>query len=258
MNKIMTSTQPATVSPIQGSFTEEQVSLIRRTICPEATEDELALFVQRCRSTGLDPFTGQIYLVKRKGSPATMQTGIDGFRLVAQRTGERDGMDAPQWCGKDGVFMPIWTGSEPPVACTITVYRKGHSKGYPAIAYWDFYAQTKAGGELNYMWSKGGPHMLAKCSEALALRQAFPNELSGLYTADEMHQASEVTPLLDAPQITAEIAQRATKIMEALRQTNSKQEMSDLTPQIKSLPEAGKIMVRPAWAENVARLEREE
>ena len=250
--------QSAAVSPIQGSFTAEQVDLIKRTICPDATEDELALFVQRCRSTGLDPFTGQIYLVKRKGSPATMQTGIDGFRLVAQRTGERDGMDAPQWCGKDGIFHPIWTGSEPPVACSITVYRKGHSKGYPALAYWDFYAQTKAGGELNYMWSKGGPHMLAKCSEALALRQAFPNELSGLYTSDEMHQASEVTPLLDAPQITAEIAIEATKVIEELRTTKNKEEMAQLCPRIQLLPEAGKIMVRPAWKANVARLQEQD
>lgn len=251
-------TQPATVSPIQGSFTAEQIDLIRRTICPDATDDELALFVQRCKSTGLDPFTGQIYLVKRKGSPATMQTGIDGFRLVAQRTGERDGMDAPQWCGKDGNFLPIWTGSEPPVACSITVYRKGHSRGYPALAYWDFYAQTKAGGELNYMWSKGGPHMLAKCAEALALREAFPNELSGLYTTDEMHQASEVTTMLDAPQITAEIAAEATRVIDALRATKTKEEMAELCPRIKLLPEAGKVMVRATWKANVARLEAQE
>jgi phage recombination protein Bet len=240
----------------QLTFTDDQVALLKSTICPGATDDELALFVQRCKSTGLDPFANQIYLVKRSNtSPATMQTGIDGFRLVAQRTGERDGQDAPEWCGKDGVFKPIWTGSEPPIACRVVVYRKGHSKGYPALAYWQFYAQKKSNGELNNIWTKGSAHMLCKCAEALALRMAFPNELSGLYTSDEMAQADvQHNNLLSAPTISLEDAKLATQLIKRLHPLNSKSEVEKLLPEILALERGGQIMVKPTYGEKLRQL----
>jgi phage recombination protein Bet len=235
----------------QLTFTEDQVALLRSTICPEATDDELALFIQRCKSTGLDPFANQIYLVKRsKTSPATMQTGIDGFRLVAQRTGERDGQDAPEWCGEDGVFKPIWTGKGPPLACRMVVYRKGHTKGYPSTAYWEFYAQKKSNGELNNIWTKGAAHMLCKCAEALALRMAFPNELSGLYTSDEMAQADvQHNNLLSAPTISLEDAKMATQFIKKMHPLESQAELEKLLPEIVAMPRAAQIMVKPTYGE---------
>ncbi len=113
---------------------------------------------------------------------------------IGERTGERDGEDPPLWCGGDGMWRDIWPAKTPPVACKVVVYRKGHSRGYVGIAYWDFYAQYTYKGDLNHMWGRGGPNMLAKCAEALALRKAFPNELSGLYTTEEMAQAENPSP----------------------------------------------------------------
>ena len=60
---------------------------------------------------------------------------------------------------------------------------------YPAIALWNEYVGTKFNGDVTQMWATKGALMLAKCAEALALRKAFPQDLSGLYTSDEMQQA---------------------------------------------------------------------
>jgi hypothetical protein len=66
-----------------------------------------------------------------------------------------------------------------------------------SVATWEQYKQTKKEGGVTSMWAKFGPLMLAKCAESLALRRAFPNELSGVYSQEEMAQAipdAEYTP----------------------------------------------------------------
>ncbi|GEM_PF-2341149 len=170
---------------IKSPYTEEQIRLIRNTVARGATDDELKLFLYTAVRTGLDPLTKQIHFVKR-GGQATIQTGIDGYRAIAESKGELAGID-------DAVFD---TETEPhPNKATVTVYRlvDGRRVSFTASARWAEYAPS---GTRSFMWNKMPYLMLAKCAEALALRKAFPSDLSGIYTDEEMAQAEEggVTP----------------------------------------------------------------
>jgi len=181
----------------QTDWTEEQALVLRQSgIDNDVTKAELAGFLHLCQRTGLDPFSRQIYLIGRydkrqQRKVFTPQTGIDGYRVVANRAiangGGTIGYEDTLWCGKDGRWRDVWLEEEPPAAAKVTVLRDGQR--FPAVAGYREYVQTGRDGSAIGLWAKMPAGQLAKCASALALRMAFPHDLAGVYTAEEMAQA---------------------------------------------------------------------
>lgn len=186
-------------------FDRAQIDLIKSMYFAGSTDSEFEMFMHICRKTGLDPILKQIHPVKRNNT-ITVQTGIDGYRLIAERTGKY----SP---GRE----PTYKYDEKGTLISSTAYvKKMTSDGtwheVAATAFYEEYVQRTREGKPTSFWQRMSHNQLSKCAEALALRRAFPGDLSGLYTNDEMDQANAVDEkasvkpiLLDKPEKPASL-----------------------------------------------------
>jgi len=184
----------------QSWWDDKQLAALKQIGLADAPKPELAVFLHYCQRTGLDPFARQIYMINR-GGRYTIQSSIDGLRIVAQRSGEYAGQAEPLWCDETGQWTDVWLKSTPPFAAKVGVYRKGFAEPLWAVARMDAYGQIGKDGKPMGLWAKMPDVMLAKCAESLALRKAFPNDLSGIYTAEEMNQADSAPVITKAIEV---------------------------------------------------------
>lgn len=182
-----------TIAEDQTGFTDQQIAALRQIGLGANTQADVEVFFHQAKRSGLDPFRREIYMITRKtknGPKATIQTGIDGFYKIADRvtraTGGTWGIPETLWCGPNGQWRDVWLEETPPAAAKVTVERNGSRFTTVATS-----AEYNAGSP---MWQKMPARMIAKCAEALAIRRAFPDDLSGLYTSEEMAQADNQAP----------------------------------------------------------------
>lgn len=198
------------------TYTADQLAILRgqnHTL----TDDEFSFLIEVSKATGLNLFQRQLHGLKR-GGRLSIQTGIDGYRLIAARTGLHAGTS-------DASFQVDDRGL--PVSAQVTVSKllqNGAVAHFVATARWTEYAQGNSP-----MWQKMPYLMLGKCAESLALRKAFPGELSGIYTVEEMQQADhgQATEVLPSVQAVSKASQEATS--EAIREPTSEASSKPIT-----------------------------
>jgi len=214
------------VEPSQSWWSDRQVAALAAIGLDGVPQEDLLAFLHLCQRSELDPFAREIYLIGRNDNKApsgkryTAQTGIDGYRHMAERTGEYAGREGPWWCGPDGQWTDVWLSDEPPAAAKVSVYRMNRPLPFTAVAVYREFVPMKPVWENNRktgkeepsgLWGKMPAHMLAKVAEALAIRQGFPRQASGIYVTEEMHNADviaadEETATANAAMVTARAA----------------------------------------------------
>lgn len=225
MNMALAPTAPGQIQ--SASEMVEALKAVQAAIAPDLNPAELKLFAMVAYRSGLDPFARQIYAVKRKGK-VTFQTGIDGFRSTAERTGKYDGQDEPEFgppcsCNEAPKPHPEWA--------RVTVYRlrDGERRPQSATAHWhEFKPAPGPSGNEDHMWKKMPRNQLAKCAEALAFRKTFPYVLASIYTDDEMAQANSGPRVLEhRPTARDLVAERRAAIEhEAIAETAAADEVA--------------------------------
>ena len=187
--RIVTPDRPAPA----GQMPEADKALVAEMYKELLTELELKLFIRVCEKTGLDPITQQIYPEKRgsyDSKKMVVVTKIEGYRLIAHRTGLYDGQDDALHGSE--CACPMSKTMKHPEYASVKVWRKGSGHATTGTRmFHECVAMTRTG-DVAQAWKRMPYLMASKCAEAHALRKAFPNDYSGIYTNDEVGSGIDV------------------------------------------------------------------
>lgn len=154
------------------------------------TMSEFKFFTELCKVQKLNPFLKEAYCIKYGNSPATIVVSKD---VIVKRA-----IKHPMYNGKEtGIIVLAETGEiierkgcfklpkEEVVGGWARIYRKDWEyPEYMSVSF-DEVAQRKKDGSLNSNWAGKSATMIEKVAKVRALREAFPDELNGLYASEE-------------------------------------------------------------------------
>lgn len=165
--------------------------VVKKYICPSATEQEIFLFLQMCHSQGLNPFLREAYLIKYGEEKASMVVGKETFTKRADKLPDCDGMEAgiivldnaKVVTYRNGAFI---VAGEELLGGWANVYRKGRSHPYRIEVSLKEYERRNKKGELTKAWREMPATMLRKVALVQALREAYPQEFANMLSPEEM------------------------------------------------------------------------
>lgn len=177
--------------------TEIQISQqdVIQFICDKATPQEVVFFMELCRSQKLNPFKREAYLVKFGNSPAQMIVSEIIFERRANAHPDYKGMEhGVVYLDRNGDIKKregtatYRAAGEVLIGGWARVHRNGRIDSYAEVSL-DEYNKNQS------LWKSMPGVMISKCAKATALRLAFPSDFQGLYVAEEMGAAPDVTEI---------------------------------------------------------------
>ena len=184
-------------APAAHATENELIDVLSSSLYPGAKPESIKLVLGYCRAAGLDPMQKPVHIVPMRVKGArgdyewrdVVMPGIGLYRVQAARTGCYAGVSEPEFgperelsFGESATTYPEW--------CRVTVRRLmpgGLVAEFTAVEYWleNYATKSRDSRAPNEMWSRRPRGQLAKCTEAQALRKAFP-EIGAQPTSDEM------------------------------------------------------------------------
>jgi len=187
----------------ERGFRPDQIEVIKNSLVPGIPDANLELFLQRCRSSRLNPLKSppEIYCIPFQKNSGTKErpnwvkdyaavASVDGMRAAALRTGTYHGQVGPLWCGPDGKWRDVWLEKTPPAACKVGVLIKGQPEPTWGVAVWEEMAAAR---KKNVKWAEMPARMLAIAAERMAIRRACPNVLDGIHVEGDVVNGVEMS-----------------------------------------------------------------
>lgn len=216
MSKALTTTKATALAEA------DLIKVLGDSLYPGAKADSIKMVLAYCQAAGLDPMMKPVHIVpmsvKKPGTNNyewrdVVMPGISLYRSAAADSGVYTGKSEPEF-GPDITRKIGGVEATFPEWCKITVTRivAGREAHFTAKEYWleNYATKGKDSDAPNSMWAKRPKAQLAKCTEAQALRMAFPDRLGGQNTAEEM-EGKSIDGMVDVTPPTTGAASQGTK-----------------------------------------------